>query len=124
MILEWDHMEEPRTYEELKAQSDAFDARLAALNARLTVLDNTHPPSANDRNSKRKHARWEQKMLALTQHGDQWGHEYLDFLRTGEPLLAKWAGEDPSLQDELTAWRDSMAMMEKSLSSQGPIDGS
>jgi hypothetical protein len=109
-------MEEPRTYEELKAQSDAFDARLAALNDRLTVLETTQPPYGNDRNAKRKRARWEQKMLALTQHGDEWGHEYLDFLRMGEPLLAKWADENPSLQDELAAWRDSMTTMEKSLS--------
>lgn len=108
-------MAEPQSLEELRAQSAAFDARLEALNDRLTELEVTRPPQGADRNIRREQDRWQKKMQTLTRQGDEWGHEYLDFLRRGEPLLAGWAESEPSLQDELVAWRESLSQMENSL---------
>ena len=75
-------MEEPRTYEELKARSAVFDARLASLDVRLTTLEDSRPAYGDDRSSRRKYERWQKKMMALTQQGDEWGREYLAFLQS------------------------------------------
>ena len=108
-------MEEAKNPEELKAQSAAFDVRLEALNERLTALEVTRPVQARGPGAKRKQERWQEEMLTLTREGDAWGHEYLEFLRRNEPLLARWADEDASLEGELAEWRESLSVMEKSV---------
>ena len=108
-------MDEPGSVEELRAQSAALDARLEALNRRLTVLEASRPSQGSDRAARRNFERWQKRMTALSQQGDAWGREYLDFLRRNEPRLAEWAKLDPALEDELMAWRQSLSHMEKSL---------
>ena len=108
-------MQQPKNPDELKSQSADFDSRLEALNERLTALEVTRPPQGRTAKAKRDQERWQEQMLTLTRDGDAWGHEYLDFLRRTEPLLAQWADEDPELQEELASWRESLSVMEKSL---------
>ncbi|HEX5368369.1 MAG TPA: hypothetical protein VFY10_03040 [Dehalococcoidia bacterium] len=108
-------MEEPQSPEELTALSAAFDSRLVSLNERLALLEASRPPDGSNRSDRRNQDRWQRKMLALIGQGDKWGQEYLDFLQRHEPLLAKWAEQDPTLEEQLAAWRQSLSHMERSL---------
>lgn len=107
-------MEAPRTYEDMKRQAEVFDAGLKSLDGRLAVLEANRPPFGSDRTARRNQERWQKKMIALTGQGEQWGRDYLEFLRLCVPLLAEWASRNSELQSELVEWRESLSQMEKS----------